>query len=946
MKKNILNKKFTFLTAAALTAVSASLVANQNTAKAAELTNNNDTNNQNSSTVDTTQTSRVTDKDVANAQTDVDNAQNQVNDAKRDVQNAQQNVNNAQTDLQNTEANKPAVDQSQETQIGQAVEQAQQDVNQKQDAVDQAQKQITNANAQVTQKQTEAANAQTQADQAKQNAQKADQIAQSAQEDANKAQSVADQDKTVNTSKLTASDSYKNAVKKYNDDYVNQVKKGMQDDSQEEIDEARQKGMHEADFNSTMQKASDESYNLKSNNFVHNEYDQNRKVNINHLTKDEQRELSDYAAGLMNDMNKQVGLPSVEVNDDVQQMANDIAQGYNEDNRTLFDGKSHDYNRINQVAKDYGLNSLTGDSQYYEDAAGWIIGGRHIDGNNSDENGWYANNSNPGETNMDEIKEGIYNSLKIMYFNHQEWYHAFGMLKAANYNRNYYLDRTVTYHFAYAPSALPDSNNVTDHFIIVADDDEQANSKISNANDHSVADLDSAIARVTKDQTALKVAKLNLDKANEQKKSFDEAYTNAQTALETATKQVQNAQRIARVAQANLTKAQADLTQSKENLQHQLDLQKQAKDNYTASQKKLAEYQEAVAQKQNVLAQAKKTLADKQTALTKAEQNLLDKQTKLAQIKAIKSAQDLADQTAKENAKHNQDKGKTETTKPADKPDQGKTTDPTKPADKPDQGKTTDTTKPADKPDQGKTTDTTKPADKPDQGQTTDPTKPADKPDQGKTTDNTKPDQGKTTDTTKPAGKPDQGKTTDNTKPVDKPDQGKTTDTTKPVDKPDQGKTTDTTKPVDKPDQGKTTDNTDVLTPVDDLADTSTVSAVDDLVSAPVVRVSKLTAVKSANGQFILVNANGESIARQFVNIHDLIQYLLRNYKGEIAINNLVSLSKNANAYILDENGFNQSGVTLPSGMKCIITAIRVQNGKAYARIANSQYWIDADIIA
>ena len=901
MKKNILNKKFTFLTAATLTAVSASLVANQNTAKAAELTNNNNANNQNSSTVDTTQTNRVTDKDVENAQNDVNNAQTQVNDAKQDVQNAQQNVNNAQTDLQNTEANKPTVDQSQETQIGQAVDQAQQDVNQKQDAVDQAQKQVTDTNTQVTQKQTEAANAQTQANQAKQNAQKADQIAQSAQEDVNKAQSVADKDKTVNTSKLTASDSYKNAVKKYNDGYVNQVKKGLKDDSQEEINSADQYGMEAKDFNSTMQKASDESYNLKSNQFVHNEYDQNRKVNINHLTKDERRELSDYAAGLMNNMNKQVGLPPVEVNDDVQQMADEIAQGYNEDGRTLFDGKGHDYTQINEIAKDYGLMYSNTKSQYYENAAGWVIGAGHISGTNSDESGYFTNNTNPGETNMDEIKAGIYDSLKVMYFNHHEWMHAFGLLKAADYNPNYYLDKHLVYHFAYAPSALPNSNQVTDHFIIVDDGKEFSNSKINSSNDHVVPDLDATIAKVNQDQTALKTAKLNLEKANQQKKSFDEAYTNAQTALETATKQVQNAQRIARVAQTDLTKAQNDLAQSKANLQHQLDLQKQAKDDYTANQKKLAEYQETIAQKQNVLAQAKQTLADKQTALTNAEKNLSEKQTRLAQIKAIKSAQDLADQTAKENQKHSQDKDKTETTKP----DSGKTTDNTKPIDKLDQGKTIDDTKPVNKPDQGKTTDNTKPADK-----------------------------------------PDQGKTTDDTKPVNMPDQDKTTDDTKPADKPDQGKTTDATKPVDKPDQGKTTDNTDVLTPVDDLADTSTVSAVDDLVSAPVVRASKLTAVKSANGQFILVNANGESIARQFVNIHDLIQYLLRNYKGEIAINNLVSLSKNANAYILYENGFNKSGVTLPSGMQCIITAIRVQNGKVYARIANSQYWIDADVIA
>ena len=960
MKKNILNKKFTFLTAATLTAVSAGLVANSNTAKAAELANEQNNGTQSNNAIDTAQTNRVTNQDVQNAQNDVNQAQTRVNNAQEDVKTAQNKVDKVQQDLQNTQANKPQVDQNEQTQNQQAINQAQQDVEQKEQAVSDAQNKANQAQNQVVEKQQNAQNAQSQAKQAQNDAQKAQQIAQSAQQDLNKAQANAEQDKTVNTSKLTASQGYIDAVKKYNNGYVSHVQEGLRDGNQQEIDDSDKYGMNASDFDATMQKVSDESYNLKSNNYIHNEYDHNRKVNINHLTDDEQKELSNFAAGIMNDMNKQVGLPEFSVNSDTQKMANDIAKGYIEDNRNLFDGKSHDFDRINRVAKDYGLNNTTGNSQYYENAAGWIIGAGHVTGNNSDESGWYENDANPGETNMDEIKAGIYNSLKVMYFNHHEWYHAFGLLKSAEYNSNVYPDRKITYHFAYAASALPNSNEVTDHFIIVSDSNKQNGSKINNANDQTVADLETTIARVNNDQTALKIAKLNLDKANDQATAFNARYVKAQQALEDATKQVQTAQRLARLANTKLESAKQDLANSKANLQKQLDIQKQAQNHYTESQKKLAQYQELIAEKQNELDNANQNLAEKQTALQNAEKNLLAKQTKLAQIKAIKSAQDLADQTAKENQKHDQ----SESNKPVDKPDQGKTTDTTKPVDKPDQGKTTDTTKPVDKPDQGKTTDTTKPVDKLDQSKTTDTTKPVDK-----------PDQSKTTDTTKPVDKPDQGKTTDTTKPVDKPDQGKTTDTTKPVNEPDQGKTTDTTKPVEPTtdhkesttDDTKKSDDNRAETPVeshtttehksthfkpshpstnvvnDDLAKTPVF--VDNLASAPVRKTPKFNITRANNGKITLTNENGQVVARQFVNIHDLIQYLLRNYKGEITIDEVVTLSGKANAYILTGNNFNKTTIQLPAKGQYTITALKIENGHIYAKIANTQFWVDAKLL-
>lgn len=911
-KQNLqnLNKKITFVTAVALTALSAGW-ASQRTVKAAEVDPNASNGTQNNAVVNQAQQNRVTDQDVQNAQNDVTKAQDNVNTAKQNVQQAQTNVNNAQNDLQQAQANKPVINTGSNEQTQQAVEKAQQDVTQKQQAVNTAQGQVTQAQQDVTQKQEQAKLAQTKNTQAQQTAQNAQNRLRGAQDMVDHDQQEVGKSKEINTSKLTASQSYINAVKKYNDAYVEQVQKGLQDHDQKEIDDATNYGMNAKNFKSDMQKASDESYNLSSNKFVHNDYDKSRKVNINNLTDGEQRELSDFAVGLMNDMNRQVGLSEFSVNSDVQKMADDIAKGYIEDNRSLFDGKSHDYDRINQVSKDYGLQSTTGKTQYYENAAGWVIGARHVDGTNSDESVWYTNNNNPGETNMDEIKAGLYNSLKVMYFNHNEWFHAYGLLKAADYNSNVYPDKQIKYHFAYIPSALTGSNEVTDHFIIVADSNKQSNSKINNSNDHTVEDISQNIEKAEHAQNMLKEDQNNLEQAKQQAQDAAETAQQAQENLDKATKLVQNAQRIARVAQGNLQTAKQDLAKSQENLQKLLDAQKGSQ-HYTEAQKqRLADYEKTVAEKQSKLESAKKDLSEKQDALQKAEKNLSDKQSKLKQIEAIKKAQDLADQTAKENqGKSSQDPNKNNQGKHDSDNTETKTTNPSGATDN--KGNKDNTDNNGNKSDSGKT--------------------------------NTDQPENSDVNPSKP-NQDNKGNQSENNGSV-------SVDSDKPVD--------NLSVPVIPSDGSSNNSSTSKVfvksIPTDNLAGSVVPIVPNNNLKLPLATVHTVTVRHShkqhvvltvghlKNGKFVLYDVrNGKKhrIAHEFANMNNLMQYLRHHYNGRnVKIRLNATLTRSKHAYLRSGNKFTKTSIVLRKNKKIKITEMQISGKHVFGRVGNTKLWV------
>jgi hypothetical protein len=93
-------------------------------------------------------------------------------------------------------------------------------------------------------------------------------------------------------------------------------------------------------------------------------------VDLNNMTADQQRELSEFTSKLVNSLRHQFGNDDelTTTNNGVQQFANDIAQQYDNDNWSMFK-KGHDDNGINMVASKYGLRTHYPYTLPYEDAS-------------------------------------------------------------------------------------------------------------------------------------------------------------------------------------------------------------------------------------------------------------------------------------------------------------------------------------------------------------------------------------------------------------------------------------------------------------------------------------------------------------------------------------------------------------------------------------------------
>ena len=105
-----------------------------------------------------------------------------------------------------------------------------------------------------------------------------------------------------------------------------------------------------------------------SNRFYDQTINDNRKVDLNNLSSNDQYELSQYALTLINSIRTQLGLPKFVYTASAQSFANDIAKAYNEDNWSNY--QSHDISAINRVAKQHGL---TQNDNEYEDMGGFDI---------------------------------------------------------------------------------------------------------------------------------------------------------------------------------------------------------------------------------------------------------------------------------------------------------------------------------------------------------------------------------------------------------------------------------------------------------------------------------------------------------------------------------------------------------------------------------------------
>ncbi|MBV0915535.1 SEC10/PgrA surface exclusion domain-containing protein [Apilactobacillus sp. HBW1] len=161
--------------------------------------------------------------------------------------------------------------------------------------------------------------------------------------------------------------------------------------------------------------ASDESIDQSRqiNTFHPSTADINTKVNINNISTDQQRQLSQYAANLVNDLRHKLAnnypyTQDLTVTDRALKAATDVAIGYNNDNWDFTKKGGHDVSVLDDV---FAANNFTA---YGENIAGSLLTNSYIN----------------GPVTMANVKESIYGAICAMMFDDasSDWGHAANFL--------------------------------------------------------------------------------------------------------------------------------------------------------------------------------------------------------------------------------------------------------------------------------------------------------------------------------------------------------------------------------------------------------------------------------------------------------------------------------------------------------------------------------------
>lgn len=361
-------------------------------------------------------------------------------------------------------------------------------------------------------------------------------------------------------------------------------------------------------------------------------------VDMNNLTTEQQNEINDFAAKLINQVRKEWGTDSqyglVTPTTGMQSFAKEIAQKYQASNWSISQG--HDVSAITQTAKEYGLND--GDN-YYEDAG----------------QGYPTIWSGDSQVSMDELKGAIYNCINSMLFN--DGRSSNGHMRSligemtGNPKGTYFGIATnalggVTgqLHFELAPE---DSTYISNHPLF----EQKGGTTKSNYTDprtvlqNQLNDLNNTLGQ---QQSTLTNA-TNAD--NDAQSALSEAQTklqNDQTAATSAKKANDDAQQDLATKNHNLSEENNKLSNLNALLAAAVNDKNTAKkilDNFNADQQtKLQAYQEAQKNlnKANVELQSAKEA--EQTAIEKVNQakSVLDQKTQAVKDAQTKKSQDEA----------------------------------------------------------------------------------------------------------------------------------------------------------------------------------------------------------------------------------------------------------------------------------------------------------------
>lgn len=232
----------------------------------------------------------------------------------------------------------------------------------------------------------------------------------------------------------SALETYRNVISEYENKYDDTI----------ENNEERLKSFQD-DFAAAIKKPANDLlqalydiYPQEKANIVWNDKDSKEAVYINNLTSEQKKQIDDFTLELLNTIRHELGIreiPAFVHSDRANQMAQDIAERYLKDGNSLLNlemiNKEHDCDAVNEVAKEYHLQPSTGEEQDYESTDAFPIDGTltfvESDSKKSGSEFWPTdyngkeNNygqSDPniaaGKTNLDSIKQGIFQNVLMM----------------------------------------------------------------------------------------------------------------------------------------------------------------------------------------------------------------------------------------------------------------------------------------------------------------------------------------------------------------------------------------------------------------------------------------------------------------------------------------------------------------------------------------------------
>lgn len=329
------------------------------------------------------------------------------------------------------------------------------------------------------------------------------------------------------------------------------------------------------------------------------------KVNINNLDYNTRKELSLFAADLINQVRKQFGTEDVKVTEDSIRIANEVARKSTEE-------YGHDFKALNEVGKENGvlLGELAG---FSDDPA----------------------------TTLADVKKRIYDDILSMLFDdaHAQWGHATSLSGVLPKDK---LEGYMQY------TGLGFRSNATFTSVIqytkISDNMVSANSKFDKT---KVISAPSTAEKVAKLQEKLDLAQSTYDnalKASQEAKSTVQSaqtdYTNAETALANARKHLSdllgNKIDVPALEKA-LADAQSKLSEDIKALQTAKESLALAKSNATDKAKALAEAKSALE-----TAKAEQSNANQSLTTAKGELEVLTKAHDVAVLARKSAGEDLA----------------------------------------------------------------------------------------------------------------------------------------------------------------------------------------------------------------------------------------------------------------------------------------------------------------